>query len=437
MLLDIHRAVRSSSISIIMTQPLITVENLSKAYRIGAAEEIPDTLASAAKSWIKSPFKNFKKLSSLNTFNDTDSSHIHWALKNISFEVDEGEVIGIIGHNGAGKSTLLKILSRITQPTKGQAIIRGRISSLLEVGTGFHPELSGRENVYMNGTILGMKKVEIDSNFDEIVEFSGIGKFLDTPIKRYSSGMKVRLAFSIAAYLEPEILVIDEVLAVGDQEFQNKCLGKMQDVAKSGRTVLFVSHNMAAVESLCTRGILLKNGEIALTGHVGDVTTEYLKPSACADIENTAHYSSDNSLIREVQLLNSNSEVTDAIGAGSAIRLRINLQTEQPLTNLTVRIVLTTENGVRVCNCNSRIETNRLFHVQKTGTIEAHLPRQRLAPGKYLVAVGIFHHGEELESVDPAFAFDILATDIFGTGLLPSSRKAVYLPECEWILPND
>ena len=419
-----------------MTKPLISVENLSKAYRIGAKEDIPDTLASAAKTWLKSPFKNFKKLSRLNTFEGTDTRNIHWALKDVSFKVQEGEVIGIIGHNGAGKSTLLKILSRITQPTKGRAVIQGRISSLLEVGTGFHPELSGRENIYMNGTILGMKKAEIDRNFDDIVDFSGIGKFLDTPIKRYSSGMKVRLAFSIAAYLEPEILVIDEVLAVGDQEFQNKCLGKMQDVAKSGRTVLFVSHNMAAVESLCTRGILLKNGSIALSGRVADVTTEYLKPKGSGNLDQTARFKSEDTLIRDIQLLNSNNEPTDAIATGSDICFSIKLQSDHPLSNLTLRIVLTTDNGIRVCNCNSRIETNQLFDVKQSAAVEARLTRQRLAPGKYLVAVGVFHHGEELQNVDPAFTFEILASDIFGTGLLPSSRKAVYLPECEWIFPG-
>ena len=202
-------------------------------------------------------------------------SDILWALRDVSFEVHEGEVVGIIGRNGAGKSTLLKILSRITEPTHGRAVIRGRVSSLLEVGTGFHPELTGRENIYMNGTILGMRKREIDRKFDEIVDFSGVEKFLDTPIKRYSSGMQVRLAFAVAAHLEPEILIIDEVLAVGDAEFQKKCLGKMQDVARGGRTVLFVSHNMAAVEALCSRGIWMRNGEQRLAGETKHVIACY------------------------------------------------------------------------------------------------------------------------------------------------------------------
>jgi len=263
-----------------MKQKAIVVENLSKCYRIGLREQIHDTLGGAFFSWLSSPYNNLKELRKLSHFkeNETDEDII-WALKDISFEVKEGEVIGIIGANGAGKSTLLKILSSITEPTSGRAIINGRVSSLLEVGTGFHPELSGRENIYLNGTILGMTKKEIDSKFDEIVDFSGVEKFIDTPIKRYSSGMKVRLAFSVAAHLEPEILLIDEVLAVGDIEFQKKCLGKMSTVAKAGRTVLFVSHNMSAVNRLCERAILLHCGSISALGFSERVIEQYIRAS--------------------------------------------------------------------------------------------------------------------------------------------------------------
>ncbi|SVD34109.1 uncharacterized protein METZ01_LOCUS386963, partial [marine metagenome] len=215
----------------------IKVNNLSKRYRIGLKEELHDTFVGSMVEWFKSPFSNYKKVKSLSTFsNNGESDDIIWALKDVSFEVKRGEVLGIIGKNGAGKSTLLKILCRITGPTNGQISINGRIASLLEVGTGFHSELSGRENVYLNGTILGMTKSEIDKKFDQIIDFSGVEEFIDTPVKRYSSGMKVRLAFSVAAHLEPEILLIDEVLAVGDLEFQRKCLGKMEEVSQSGRT---------------------------------------------------------------------------------------------------------------------------------------------------------------------------------------------------------
>jgi len=264
----------------------ITVENLSKCYRIGLKEASHDSLGGALIGFLKSPLSNYRKYRSLYRFDDlsqdgdVDSKGIIWALKGLSFAVDQGEAIGIIGRNGAGKSTLLKVLSRITHPTSGRAVIRGRISSLLEVGTGFHPELTGRDNVYLNGTILGMRKREIDSKFDEIVDFSGIEKFIDTTVKRYSSGMKVRLAFSVAAHLDPDLLVVDEVLAVGDAQFQKKCLNKMEDAGSKGRTVLFVSHNMSAITRLCRRAILMENGRVVEDGPSGSVVAKYLTSGA-------------------------------------------------------------------------------------------------------------------------------------------------------------
>ncbi len=264
----------------------IRVKGLAKIYRIGVLEERADSLGGLISNFLKSPVKNFKKYSSLYNFNETelassydgesDLEDILWANRDISFEIPRGQVVGIIGHNGAGKSTLLKLLTQITPPSAGRIEIHGRVSSLLEVGTGFHPELTGRENVYLNGTILGMRKREVDEKFDEIVEFSGIGKFLDTPVKRYSSGMKVRLAFAVAAHLEPEILLIDEVLAVGDADFQRKCLNKMQDVGQQGRTVIFVSHNMAAVTRMCERVIQIDGGKVLRDGRPDDVVSRYL-----------------------------------------------------------------------------------------------------------------------------------------------------------------
>lgn len=272
----------------------IKAENISKCYRIGLKENMHDSVGAAILGFLRSPLKNFRKHSSLYKFGDVlndptgmdfhESQDILWALRGVSFDIERGEALGIIGRNGAGKSTLLKILSRITDPTTGRVEIRGRVSSLLEVGTGFHQELTGRENVYLNGTILGMRKREVDAKFDEIVDFSGVERFIDTPVKRYSSGMTVRLAFSVAAHLEPEILVVDEVLAVGDADFQKKCLEKMETVGKQGRTVLFVSHNMPAVTRLCRRAILLDEGKIVQNGQSDNVVSTYL----CSDLGTTA-----------------------------------------------------------------------------------------------------------------------------------------------------
>ncbi len=260
-----------------MSNAAISVESLSKRYRIGVEEERPDTLAKTILRTAGSPIRNLQRLRSLSTFGGADdqSRNLIWALRNVSFEVEQGEIVGVIGPNGAGKSTLLKILSRITPPTGGRVALYGRVSSLLEVGTGFHQELTGRENVYLNGTILGMSRKEVDGKFDEIVDFAGVEKFMDTPVKRYSSGMKMRLAFSVAAHLEPEILLIDEVLAVGDAEFQQKCLGRMEEVAGEGRTILFVSHNMSAINRLCPRSILLDGGTVTEDGNSAQVTSNY------------------------------------------------------------------------------------------------------------------------------------------------------------------
>ncbi|MBI4283925.1 MAG: ABC transporter ATP-binding protein [Chloroflexi bacterium] len=260
-----------------MSNIVIRAEKLSKLYRMGQFAAY-STLRESLVTAFSAPFRRLRPTTGASSQSQhPDSKHI-WALKDVSFEVKQGEAVGIIGRNGAGKSTLLKILCRITEPTEGYAEIRGRVGSLLEVGTGFHPELTGRENIYLNGAVLGMKRKELDRKFDEIVEFSGemVKDFIDTPLKRYSTGMQVRLAFSVAAHLEPEILLVDEVLAVGDYEFQQKCLGKMEDVAKGGRTVLFVSHNMASIANLCDRAILLDAGKFVMEGSSAEVVQHYI-----------------------------------------------------------------------------------------------------------------------------------------------------------------
>jgi len=258
--------------------PVIKVEDLYKQYQLGQVST--GTLAHDFNRWmhkIRGKEDPYEKVTGENSREEKSDSDYVWALEDINFEARKGEVLGIIGRNGAGKSTLLKVLSKVTAPTKGCVKVKGRIASLLEVGTGFHPELTGRENIFLNGAILGMTKAEIRSKFDEIVAFSGVEKYIDTPVKRYSSGMYVRLAFAVAAHLEPEILIVDEVLAVGDAEFQKKCLGKMKDVSSQGRTVLFVSHNLAAVKSLCTRGILIEKGRIVFSGSADETVEHYMK----------------------------------------------------------------------------------------------------------------------------------------------------------------
>ena len=268
-----------------MTSSAIKVEGIWKLFRLGSRDDTAESLAVTLGRALRSPLSNYRRNRGLHNFDDVNfdnpddpknDPNLLWALRDVSFDIQPGELVGIIGRNGAGKSTLLKILSRITPPTRGQITLRGRVSSLLEVGTGFHQDLTGRENVYLNGTILGMRKKEVDRRFDEIVEFSGIARFLDTPVKRYSSGMRVRLAFAVAANLQGEILIIDEVLAVGDAVFQKKCLNKMEDVGKDGRTVLFVSHSMASITRLCQRAILLQAGSVAKDGLATDVVHHYL-----------------------------------------------------------------------------------------------------------------------------------------------------------------
>ena len=307
-------------------QVILKVEDISKQYRLGLISS--KTLSDDLKLlWynIRGKENPFLKVGEKNERDKLGDSNFVWALKNINFDVYEGEVLGIIGKNGAGKSTLLKLLSRVTSPTTGEIKTKGRIASLLEVGTGFHPELTGLENVFLNGAILGMTKKEISSKLDEIVAFSGCERYIDTPVKRYSSGMRVRLAFAVAAFLEPDILVIDEVLAVGDAEFQKKAIGKMQDISKGqGRTVLFVSHNMAAVKSLCTKAIVLENGQIAFSGATDESVSFYLKGGSQlqnSKVFDDSLFNNEVSNLNEISVKNSNKTISEAIVGDQVIEL--------------------------------------------------------------------------------------------------------------------
>ena len=322
------------------SQLAVKVEDLNKLYRIGVASESSDSIAGAFSNFVRSPLRNLKKYRSLYNLGDVDFDAIRrgqatlgddllWAVRNMTFDVPRGQVLGIIGHNGAGKSTLLKILSRITEPTHGRVELHGRLSSLLEVGTGFHQELTERENVYLNGTILGMRKHEVDREFDEIVAFSGVERFLDTPVKRYSSGMKVRLAFAVAAHLRPEILIIDEVLSVGDAEFQRKCMGKMEAIGEEGRTILFVSHNMPAVTRLCNRVLMVDQGSILMDGTPHDVVSGYLssgkgKAPEANWPDPTSAPGGEIARLRSVSVRDENGNVSDSID----IRRQVNVQIE-------------------------------------------------------------------------------------------------------------
>ncbi|MEN2281291.1 ABC transporter ATP-binding protein [Algoriphagus sp. SE2] len=417
-----------------MSRSVIKVENLSKRYRLGLKEKKAETLAGQVANLIKSPWQNLKRLQALNKFGAEDES-VFWALKEINFEVEEGEVLGIIGKNGAGKSTLLKILSQITDPTSGKIEIRGRVASLLEVGTGFHPELTGRENIYMNGTILGMTRREIDSKLDEIIDFSGVEKFIDTPVKFYSSGMKVRLGFSVAAHLEPEILIIDEVLSVGDYEFQAKCLGKMEEVSKNqGRTVLFVSHHLPSVKTLCSRAILLSNGALVKNGNVDETVNFYLNTSGSNTLSSSYHKSiSSDSIfdISSVCLKNRADEITDTFEDTDEIVLEINYSLKENLKGARLVIQLIDTNDVIVfASTNQQVLTYSL-DAGKYST-KCFIPDRILRDGQYKIRL---HAGQ------PGVNYllhpkDYLAFRVLSSGLHGSTRKekwpGIIAPQLLW-----
>lgn len=412
-----------------MSEIAIDVQNLSKRYRIGLAEEQHDTLASAVVAWVRSPLDNFRNLKKLSHFKDDESLDVMYALRDVSFQVKQGEVLGVIGRNGAGKSTLLKILSRITDPTSGHVEIRGRVSSLLEVGTGFHPELTGRENVYLNGTILGMTKAEVDRKFDEIVAFSEVEKFIDTPVKRYSSGMRVRLAFAVAAHLDPEILLVDEVLAVGDLAFQRKCLGKMDDVAKTGRTVLFVSHNMAMVAQLCQTGLVLEGGRVQMRGEAGEAINAYVQnvleqPASAEDWGHKDLY------VDSFQILNG----TDTLDTTSPTRVRFRIHVRRQFWQMVASFTLSNAEQTTVVREFIRAPDDYPELLEPgVHEIELELPPLWLTFGQYVGSIKVAGHGigeKERFETDPLF-FSAKGgtTNRTGKGALP-----VLTPSCDWTI---
>lgn len=420
-----------------MSEIAIRVENLSKRYRISLKEEINDTFVGAITAAVKNPFAKLKQLQRLSNFSgaDRNDQDIIWALNDVSFEVKHGDVLGVIGKNGAGKTTLLKILSKITPPTSGRVELNGRVASLLEVGTGFHPELTGRENIYLNGTILGMSKKEIDRKLEEIIDFSGVEKFIDTPVKRYSSGMRVRLAFSVAAHLEPEILLIDEVLAVGDTAFQKKSVGKIGEVSKEGRTVMFVSHNLATITALCDRGLLLDSGQA-----IADGTTEKVVSTYLSQIEGNKlvplHLRKDRMGDGRLRFIsasvkNDSGKLVENVSSGQDVSFSFEYTLAEKELNgdINIGIDISGNLGQLMFQCETRLVGKELAYLTKHGTIICEIPNLPLPPGTYNITLwSIFNH-ELLDSIEHAISFQVHEGDFFNSGKLPYPNfRAVLVP---------
>ena len=393
-------------------QYAIRCAGVGKEYYLGTTTR--ESLVRSAGDVLMAPFRKRER----DTF---------WALKDITFDIKRGEVVGLIGRNGAGKSTLLKLLSRITEPTVGTIDLWGRIGSLLEVGTGFHPELTGRENVFLNGSILGMTKAEIERKFDQIVEFSGVERFLDTPVKRYSSGMFVRLAFSVAAHLEPEVLIVDEVLSVGDADFQRRCMAKMQEVAGHGRTVLFVSHNLGMMRQLCKRGLLLQGGQIIADGLVDETIGTYL--NGLADTSKDAAVDrggSGGARLTSVRLLKGD-EPVQTVMTGDDLTVELEYENGEGFRSGSIVMNLYDEAGTRVTTFDS-ILTDSTFQLGREGTLRCTIDRLPLALGNYRLAIGFDCDGRQRDLLHNAASFQVASSVYFPTGRsAPPGEVMVYV----------
>jgi lipopolysaccharide transport system ATP-binding protein len=400
-----------------MSDVAIRVEGLGKRYRIGAARRY-DTLRDAIAGRVTSLWQRRAARAT-----GPATSEELWALKDVSFNVQRGEILGVVGRNGAGKSTLLKILSRITEPTRGRARIRGRVASLLEVGVGFHPELTARENIYVNGAILGMKRVEIAQRFDEIVSFAEVERFVDTPVKHFSSGMYMRLAFAVAAHLEPQILLVDEVLAVGDAGFQKKCLGKMRDVGSSGRTILFVSHNLAAVTSLCARAILIDAGRLVRTGSPQDIVHEYLAAFEASGTQSVAErsdrYGDGRLRVTHVTVTDGRGRPCGALRSGEpgAVVMRYRSDHSERLRNVLVNLYLLTPWGERICDFQTDFVSGNFDEIPPDGEFVCRIPRVALQPGSYPFTFRVYSSERcALDIVERAGEVRVEAGDFYGSG---------------------
>jgi homopolymeric O-antigen transport system ATP-binding protein len=408
--------------------PIIEINNLGKRYRIGGKRQ----------PYLSLREEITKSISRLRTGDKGQFDRDFWALKDVSFSVQRGEAIGIIGRNGAGKSTLLKILSQITPPTSGSITMRGRVASLLEVGTGFHPELTGRENIYLNGAILGMSRREIRRKFDEIVAFAEVGEFIDTPVKRYSSGMYVRLAFSVAAHLEPEVLLVDEVLAVGDLAFQEKCLGKMGDISRGGRTVLFVSHNMASITNLCREALWLDEGRLKMAGDVTEVVNCYVasvQNLSARPLRGRTDRSGDGSVrFAAVEYRNGRGEAVESISLGDDLTVELVYKSERrkDLGSLSVSIIFYNQVGVAVCCCWNDMVGTRMRGLSAEGRLVCRIDQLPLAPGFYSLALVLVVEGRAADKIRDAATLRVIEGDFFKYGKLPPSQLGCVMVKHKW-----
>ena len=408
-------------------RPAITVEQLGKQYQIGD-REIYETLRDAIMQKFPYPRRQGRK-----------PAVKFWALNNVSFKVGQGEVVGLIGRNGAGKSTLLKILSRITEPTTGRIDLYGRVGSLLEVGTGFHQELTGRENVFLNGAILGMQRAEIAAKFDEIVAFAEVERFIDMPVKRYSSGMYLRLAFSVAAFLESEILLVDEVLAVGDATFQKRCLGKMRDISAGGRTVIFVSHNMAAIESLCTRCLMISQGNLLADGTPHQVISQYMatdlaSQTTCSDLRSHPNRRGGmKPVMQRVTLLSENGEPVSSIRMGDSLSVQVEFTCPGYRVRPNLEVSIKNSFGVTVFNASNRVITQYQFKdSMENGSIICNLPQLPLVAGLYSIDLFFGEEYQNHDAIYDAISFEVTPADVFGSGQIPTANEGTIFWPATW-----
>jgi lipopolysaccharide transport system ATP-binding protein len=423
-----------------MCDIVIAAENVSKSYLVGhqSAEResyiaLRDVIAREARNFARKGLDFVRGRQIV----QGDEVEEFWALRDVSFDVRRGEVLGIIGRNGAGKSTLLKILSRITEPTRGRVTIRGRVASLLEVGTGFHPELTGRENIYLNGAILGMSQREIRRKFDEIVAFAEVEQFLDTPVKRYSSGMYVRLAFAVAAHLDPEILVVDEVLSVGDAAFQRKCMGKMSDVTQEGRTVLLVTHNMPAVLNICSKGLLLSGGRVSVLGDASDCVRQYvneLTQVRQTPLElRTDRLGNGSVRFTRVYFANNCLSTINEVRSGDDVTIVIELEnnTGAPLTRFHVSAPIRDPSDNIVCYLSSALQRNDFEYIpySKIIRIGIRIPKFQVVPGRYRLTLYSTVRGDLVDWIKGALTFEVQPGDYYGTGKLPAADQGQFLPD--------